>query len=55
MNSLGCLLGRPKHSEEVDSNRCCVCFVTYDDDVLAEMGADWLHCACGHWLHGSNY
>ena len=24
---------------------------TYEDDVLAETGADWLHCACGHWLH----
>ena len=33
---------------EIDTNVCCVCFGLYTEDVS---GADWIECACGHWLH----
>ena len=35
----------------IDSNVCCMCFGSYEDDVLDGYGADWIDCACGHWLH----
>ena len=33
-------------SETIDTNVCCTCFRTYDEDVLEETGADWIACAC---------
>ena len=38
-------------SETIDTNVCCMCFRTYDEDVLEGTGADWIACACGRWLH----
>ena len=35
-------------SEQVNDNKCCVCFVLYEDD---QSGKDWVACACGRWLH----
>ena len=35
----------------IDPNICCMCFVTYEDDVLEGAGASWISCACGRWLH----
>ena len=29
-------------SETIDTNVCCTCFRTYDEDVLEETGADWI-------------
>ena len=26
--------------------RCCVCFTTYEDDVLNKTGKDWVGCVC---------
>ena len=37
--------------EAIDDSRCCVCFTTYEDDVLNKTGKDWVGCACGRWLH----
>ena len=37
--------------KEVDSSQCCVCFVTYEDDVIEENGRSWIECSCGRWLH----
>ena len=34
--------------EKVNDNKCCVCFVLYEDD---QSGKDWVACACGRWLH----
>ena len=34
-------------SETIDSNVCCTCFRTYDEDVLEGTGADWISCTCG--------
>ena len=38
-------------SETIDTNVCCTCFRTYDEDILEGTGADWIACACGRWLH----
>jgi hypothetical protein len=36
---------------EIDTNVCCVCYVLYSEDVTNGSGAEWIECACGHWLH----
>ena len=41
----------PVRSEDIDSNVCCTCFHTYEEDVALETGTEWLKCACGRWLH----
>ncbi len=35
----------------VDTNTCCVCFETYEDDVVEGNGREWIECSCGRWLH----
>ena len=42
---------RSKHSvdDEIDVNRCCVCFGMYADD--AGTGREWLECRCSRWIH----
>ncbi len=40
-----------QQAEDVDTNVCCVCFTTYEEDVQEQSGQDWLACACGRWLH----
>ena len=40
-------------NEVIDPNKCCMCFVTYEDDVLDGAGAEWIFCKCGRWLHES--
>ena len=38
-------------NEDIDDSKCCVCFTTYEDDVVNRSGKDWVCCACGRWLH----
>ena len=38
-------------SEVIDPNKCCMCVVTYEDDVLDGAGVEWISCKCGRWLH----
>ena len=33
-------------SDSVDENQCCVCFQTYENDMVEDTGLDWLQCAC---------
>jgi len=35
--------------EEIDDNRCCICFSIYEDD--AETDWDWIMCSCGRWMY----
>ena len=35
--------------DEIDVNRCCVCFGMYADD--AGTGREWLECRCSRWIH----
>ena len=46
-----CNAKRSKHSadDEIDVNRCCVCFGMYADD--AGTGREWLECQCSRWVH----
>ena len=36
---------------DIDSNQCCVCFESYEDDFIAENGRSWIECSCERWLH----
>ena len=40
-----------QHDDSINVNICCMCFVHYEDDVLEGLGADWISCKCGRWLH----
>ena len=35
-----------KEQFEVDVNTRCICFGTYEEDLLAGGGEDWLQCSC---------
>ena len=39
------------NDSEIDENVCCVCFVSYLEDVVDGDGHEWIKCACGRWLH----
>ena len=47
--STGSTLGTVNDS--IDVNVCCMCFETYENDVLEGNRAEWIDCACGRWLH----
>ena len=36
--------------EQIDTNRCAICFGTYEDDIIVGSGEDWLQCT---WENGS--
>jgi len=38
-------------NEEIDADRCCMCFASWHDDVIEGGGAEWIFCQCGRWLH----
>ena len=40
---------RNNADEEIDANRCCVCFGLYSDD--AGTAKEWLMCSCTRWIH----
>ena len=35
----------------IDDSECCVCFMTYEEDIANQSGKDWVACTCGRWLH----
>jgi len=37
--------------EEIDVDRCCMCFASWHDDVIKGGGAKWVFCQCSRWLH----
>ena len=39
---------RLQESEEIE---CCMCFGTYEEDIMEGAGTEWISCACGRWLH----
>ena len=42
---------RSQDAENIDINRCCVCFGTFQEDQELGTGFEWLECACKRWLH----
>ena len=38
-------------STEIDTNECCICFRTFEEDTMEKTGLDWVECVCGRWLH----
>ena len=36
---------------DLDQNQCCVCFRTYEEDVLEETEFNWIKCVCERWVH----
>lgn len=41
----------PQEAPEINSNICCVCFRSYEDDFVEETGMEWVQCVCKRWLH----
>ena len=39
----------PNMGDIIDSNICCTCSGSYDDDA-AGTGREWLQCQCGWWM-----
>ena len=37
--------------ESILTDKCCVCLQSFEDDIEAGAGVDWIQCACSHWLH----
>jgi len=37
--------------EEINSERCSVCFGSFEDDAGTDQ--EWIMCICGRWLHES--
>ena len=33
--------------EVIDPNKCCMCYVSYKDDILEGAGVDWIKCGTG--------
>ena len=42
---------RPRLDESDCSDRCCICFQTFEEDIQQEAGVDWIQCSCTCWLH----
>ena len=38
-------------NESIDPNVCCMCFGSYEDDVMDGYGAERIDCVYGRWLH----
>jgi len=38
-------------NEDIDMDRCCMCFTSWQGDVIEGGGAEWIFCLCGRWLH----
>ena len=36
---------------DIYTDRCCMCFQLFEDDVQLGEGAEWVQCPCEHWLH----
>ena len=34
----------------INSDVCCVCFRTFEDDQREDNGLEWVQCVCGRWL-----
>ena len=34
-----------------DDCECCQCGGTYEEDILAASGEEWVQCVCGSWVH----
>ena len=37
--------------EDTDTNKCCVCLQSFEEDVQMGFGVEWIQCACERWLH----
>ena len=35
----------------INSNVCCVCYRTFEEDQREGNGLEWVQCVCGRWLH----
>ena len=42
---------RTAEQEVIDTNICCVCFTSFEEDALEQTGLEWVACECGRWLH----
>ena len=45
------VLNRSPNAENIDTNQCCVCLGTFQEDEELGTGLEWVECACKRWLH----
>ena len=38
-------------SVSINTDECCECLGTYEDDMCSGLGEEWVECACGRWMH----
>ena len=43
--------GTSENDTTINSNVCCVCYRTFEEDQLEGNGLEWVQCVCGRWLH----
>ena len=39
----------------LNTNQCCVCFRTYEEDKFEQTGLQWVQCVCKRWVHEECY
>ena len=42
---------RLRLDDSILTDKCCVCLQSFEDDIEAGAGVDWIQCACSRWLH----
>ena len=42
---------RLRLDDSILTDKCCVCLQSFEDDIEAGAGVDWIQCACSCWLH----
>ena len=48
----GASLGKDGEPEvSINSDECCVCFRTFQEDQREGTGLEWVQCVCHRWLH----
>ena len=35
----------------INTNECCVCYRTFEEDQRECTGSEWVECVCKRWLH----
>ena len=49
-NPLSADSGAKENESDINSDECCVCYRTFQDDQSEGTGLDWVQCVCQRWL-----
>ena len=43
---------RPRLEDDtISSDKCCVCYQAFEEEIELGAGTEWVQCACTRWLH----